>query len=204
MRTGGIVLAGGRSERMGTPKAWLDWHGRPLLAHVVAIVAGAVGGPVVVVGADGQELPPLPEGIAVVRDRRPDVGPVQGIGSGLEALAGQVDAAYVSSTDAALLHPAFVRRVLAGVTDDVDALVPDALGYRQPLAAAYRPAIAGTVERLITEDRAKPAFLYPAIRTRFADEAWLLADPALAAADPRLDSLLNPNTPEEYAAALRR
>jgi molybdopterin-guanine dinucleotide biosynthesis protein A len=60
------------------------------------------------------------------------------------------------------------------------------------------------LERLIGEDRAKPAFLYPAIRTRFADEAWLLADPALAAADPGLASLVNPNTPEEYAAALAR
>jgi molybdopterin-guanine dinucleotide biosynthesis protein A len=159
---------------------------------------------VVVVGAEGQELPPLPAGTELVRDARPGIGPVQGIASGLAALAGRADAAYVSSTDAALLHPAFVQRVLAGLTEAVDALVPEALGYRQPLAAAYRTSIVPVLERLIGEDRATPAFLYPAIRTRFADEAWLLADPALAAADPGLASLVNPNTPEEYAAALAR
>ena len=76
-----------------------------------------------------------------MRDARPGLGPVQGIASGLAALAGRADAAYVSSTDAALLHPAFVRRVLAGIADDVDALVPEARGYRQPLAAAYRTSI---------------------------------------------------------------
>jgi molybdopterin-guanine dinucleotide biosynthesis protein A len=204
MRSAGIVLAGGRSERMGSSKAWLDWHGRPLLAHVVAIVGEATGGPVVVVGADAQELPPLSGDVVIVRDARPGVGPVQGIASGLAALAGRADAAYVSSTDAALLHPAFVQRVLAGLTEAVDALVPEALGYRQPLAAAYRSSIVPVLERLIDDDRAKPAFVYPAIRTRFVDEAWLLADPALAAADPQLASLVNPNTPAEYAAALAR
>ena len=35
-------------------------------------------------------------------------------------------------------------------------------------------------------------------------EPELLADPALAAADPELDSLLNVNTPDEYRAALQR
>jgi molybdopterin-guanine dinucleotide biosynthesis protein A len=37
-----------------------------------------------------------------------------------------------------------------------------------------------------------------------ADEALLLADPVLAAADPGLDSLVNVNDPAEYAAALAR
>jgi molybdopterin-guanine dinucleotide biosynthesis protein A len=204
MRPAGIVLAGGRSERMGTPKAWLDWHGQPLLARVVAIVARAVRGPVVVVGAAGQTLPALPGDVVVIADARPGVGPLQGIGSGLAALAGAADVAYVSSTDAALLHPAFVRRVVAGVTDGVDALVPEARGFRQPLAAAYRVEVAATIEQLIAEDRAKPRFLYERMRTRFADERWLLADPAIAAADPALDSLVNPNDPDEFAAALAR
>jgi molybdopterin-guanine dinucleotide biosynthesis protein A len=204
MRTAGVVLAGGRSERMGTPKAWLDWHGQPLLARVVAVVARAVAGPVVVVGAVGQTLPPLPADVVVACDARAHVGPLQGIGSGLAALAGAADVAYVSSTDAALLHPAFVRRVLHGVDDETDALVPEAHGFRQPLAAAYRVELAATIERLIVEERAKPRFLYERTRTRFAGPDWLLADPAVAAGDPGLDSLVNPNDPAEFAAALAR
>jgi CTP:molybdopterin cytidylyltransferase MocA len=43
-RAGGIVLAGGRSTRMGSAKAALEWHGSTLLRRVAAIV-GRVAGP---------------------------------------------------------------------------------------------------------------------------------------------------------------
>jgi molybdopterin-guanine dinucleotide biosynthesis protein A len=202
MRRGGIVLAGGRSLRMGRPKAWLDWHGATLLERVVAIVERAVdGGPVVVVSARGQELPPLPPRIRMTPDLREGLGPLQGIASGLLALQDEADVAFVSSTDAALLHPAFVRRVLDGVEDDVDAVVPHARGHRQPLAAGYRTSLAPLVDGLLADGLAKPGFLYERVRTRLVDDAWLLGDPALARLDPALASLENLNEPDDYAAA---
>src|SRR6202034_3491763 len=85
----GVVLAGGRSSRMGTPKAALEWHGSTLLYRTVAIVGRATGGPVVVVRASGQDLPDLPKGTRVIDDPREGKGPVQGIATGLAALAGQ-------------------------------------------------------------------------------------------------------------------
>ena len=56
----GVVLAGGRSTRMGRPKASLEWHGSTLLHRVTGIVSRAVDGPVVVVRAalaHGSALP---------------------------------------------------------------------------------------------------------------------------------------------------
>ena len=38
-----IVLAGGRSSRMGSPKAELEWHGSTLLRRVTGLVARADG-----------------------------------------------------------------------------------------------------------------------------------------------------------------
>ena len=64
----GIVLAGGRSTRMGSPKAALEWHGSTLLRRITGIVGRAVDGPVVVVRAPGQALPALPDGVEVVED----------------------------------------------------------------------------------------------------------------------------------------
>ena len=58
-RLGAIVLAGGRSSRMGAPKALLDWHGGTLVRRVTGILQ-RIADPVVVVHADGQELPTLP------------------------------------------------------------------------------------------------------------------------------------------------
>jgi len=100
---------------MGAPKADLEWHGSTLLRRTVGIVARATGGPVVVVRASGQVLPPLPGSVIVVDDPRPGKGPLQGIAAGLAALQGRTDAAFVTSTDLPFLHPAFIRAVLRGL-----------------------------------------------------------------------------------------
>lgn len=200
----GIVLAGGRSSRMGTPKAALEWHGSTLLRRVVGILARAVEGPVVVVRAPGQELPPLPAGVQVVEDAQEGRGPLQGLAAGLSAVVAAAPAAFVSSTDVPLLHPRFVRRVTGALADDVDVVLPHVGGFPHPLAAAYRTALLPAVEKLIAEDRMRPAFLFEACRVRRMDAAALLEDPALAALDPDLDSVLNLNEPGDYEAARAR
>jgi molybdenum cofactor guanylyltransferase len=200
----GIVLAGGRSTRMGTPKAALEWHGSTLLRHVAGLVCRGVDGPVVVVRAAGQALPSLPAAVEVVQDAREGRGPLQGIAAGLAALGGRAQMAYVSATDAPLLHPAFVRRVLRALDDDVDVVLPHARGFPQPLAAAYRTALLEHIEGRLAEDRARLGELFDECRVRRLDESQLLADPALAAADPALDSLLNLNEPGDYEAARAR
>jgi molybdopterin-guanine dinucleotide biosynthesis protein A len=198
----GIVLAGGRSARMGTPKAALEWHGSTLLRRTTGILARVTGGPVVVVRAVGQALPALPPDVEVVDDPRPDQGPLQGIAAGLAALAGRADVAFVSATDLPFLHPAFVGRVLRAVAEDgADVALPVARGYPQPLAAAYRTALAPVAERLIAAQRPRPAFLFSQCAVVRLDESALRADPALAAADPALDSVVNVNEPADYRKA---
>lgn len=46
-----VVLAGGRSTRMGEPKAGLEWHGSTLLRRTVGVLARNAAAPVVVVRA---------------------------------------------------------------------------------------------------------------------------------------------------------
>jgi molybdenum cofactor guanylyltransferase len=191
---------------MGTPKAALEWHGSTLLRRTVGIVARATGGPVVVVRAVGQDLPELPAGTQVVDDPRDGKGPVQGIAAGLTALDGRADTAFVSSTDMPFLHPAFIRRMLRVLADDaaVDVALPIARGYPQPLAAAYRVRLAEAAERLVKEDRLRPAFLFDeCLVTRLDDEA-LRQDPLLGALDPDLESVLNVNTMADYQDARAR
>jgi molybdenum cofactor guanylyltransferase len=197
----GVVLAGGRSSRMGTPKAALEWHGSTLLRRTTGILARVTGGPVIVVRAAGQPLPALPPDVEVVDDPREGKGPVQGIAAGLTALAGRADMAFISSTDMPFLHPAFVRRVLRAVQDGADVGLPIARGYPQPLAAAYRTTLAPVAERLVEAGRLRPAFLFDECSVDRMDEAALRADPVLAALDPALDSVVNVNEPADYQAA---
>jgi molybdenum cofactor guanylyltransferase len=186
---GAIVLAGGRSTRMGTPKALLDWHGAPLIRRVTGLL-GRVASPVVVVHAEGQELPPLP-GVELVVDRAPGRGPLEGIAAGMRALHGRCDAAFVSSVDVPLLHPRFVRGVAAALNGH-DVALPVAEGHNHPLSAAYRLSLLPAVEGLLADDRLRPAFLFDMASVRRLGDGEL-EEPA---------SLRNLNTPEDYAAAL--
>jgi molybdopterin-guanine dinucleotide biosynthesis protein A len=188
---------------MGSPKAQLVWHGQPLLVRVSGLLARAVDGPVVVAHAPGQELPDLPAAIELVADVRAGRGPLEGIAAGLRAIGGRASAAFVSSTDAPLLHPAFVRRV-AALLDGADVVVPRVHGRLHPLAAAYRTDVLPVVERLLAGDRLRVASLLDETRARIAGPEDLLGDPLVAAGDPGLDSLVNVNTPEDWAAIAAR
>lgn len=201
--TAGLVLAGGRSSRMGTSKACLEWHGSTLLRRVTGIVSRGVDGPVVVVRAPGQILPPLPEDIEVLDDPTEGRGPLQGIAVGLSALAGRAERAFVCSTDLPLLHPAFVRRVTRDGAG-VDVVLPVVGGHRQPLAACYRTALGEAATRLVATDRLRPAFLFEQSQVDELDDAALLADPVLRRADPELDSVAGVNSPQEYDRARQR
>ena len=196
-----IVLAGGRSSRMGSPKAALDWHGSTLLRRVTGIVARSVSGPVIVVSAPGQELPELDRAVEVVTDEREGRGPVQGLAAGLHAIGDRAEFAYVSSTDVPLLHPAFVRHVAGSLDDDLDVVLPEVGGYRQPLSAAYRTTLLPVVKDLIASDRMRPAFLFERSRVLHLTEADLLADTVLARLDPELASVSNLNEPADYERA---
>ena len=207
----GIVLAGGRSSRMGTAKAALEWHGSTLLRHVTGVVGRAVEGPVIVVRAPGQELPELDPQIVLCDDLEEGRGPMQGLAVGLAAAAEHSETAFVCSTDLPFLHGAFVRAVLRGFEPDVtsdaeppDVVLPFVHGFRQPMAAGYRTDLAPRIEKLLEADRLRPAHLFEECIVRQLDDADLLSDVRLADADPDLDSVVNVNLPDEYREARER
>jgi molybdopterin-guanine dinucleotide biosynthesis protein A len=195
MITGGIVLCGGQSKRMGRPKAWLPFAGELMLPRVVRLLSEVVH-PVVVVAAPDQDVPPLPADVALVRDEEKGRGPLQGLAAGLTALRGKADAAYLSSCDVPFLRPAFVRRLI-DLLGDRAICVPRVGDYHHPLAAVYRIEVVDAVTRLLAEDRLRPFFLFEAVPTRVVKAA------ALADVDPTFQTLRNLNAPEDYEAALR-
>ena len=203
--TAAIVLAGGQSTRMRRSKALLDWHGSTLVRRAVGLVAREVDGPVVVVRAAGQALPPLPPGTELTDDARQARGPLQGMAAGLAALGDRAEIVFVTGVDAPLLHPALIRHVIVSLGDEDDVALPQAHAFPHPLAAAYRVAtVAPLIDALLAEDVLGTRPLMRRARVRRLDEAALLADPAVAALDPHLQSLENLNEPGEYEAARAR
>jgi len=192
--TGGIVLCGGRSTRMGSPKALLPFGDETMLQRVVRLL-GSVVSPLVVVAAPDQSLPGLPAAVSVTRDEREGRGPLEGLRAGLKGLPATVDAAYVTSCDVPLLVPAFALRMI-DLMGDADIAVMEIDGFPHPLSAVYRRSTLPHVEKLLAEDRLRPVFLFDAVKTRRVRPEEMIS------VDPQLLTLRNLNTREDYEQAL--
>lgn len=144
-----IVLAGGRSRRMGDiDKIGVVLDGRPLLAHACDAVAAART--LVVVGPPG--LPGMPTRAVVTREDPPFAGPAAALGAGLAALgaaalgADSAGFVLVLAADVFRAGEAVAPLLVAAAEcrDGVVALSSD--GHRQPLLAVYRhAALAGAL-----------------------------------------------------------
>jgi molybdopterin-guanine dinucleotide biosynthesis protein A len=194
MTAGGIVLCGGRSTRMGVPKATLPFGPETMLQRVVRLLSTVVA-PIVVVAAREQQLPELPRDVIVTNDEREQRGPLEGLRAGLKALPESVDIAYVTSCDVPLLVPGFVARMIE-LAGDHDIAVMEIDGFAHPLSAVYRRDTLPHVESLLARDKLRPVFLFDAVRTRRVQPAEMMS------VDPHLSTLRNLNTPEDYQIAL--
>ena len=188
------MLCGGKSTRMGVPKATLPFGPETMLQRVVRLL-GTVVSPIVVVAAREQVLPELPDDIVVTHDERDQRGPLEGLRAGLKALPSSVEFAYITSCDVPLLVPEFVDRMVE-LLGDHDIAVMEIDGFPHPLSAVYRRDTLPHVENLLQNDRLRPVFLFDAVRTRRVRPEEMIS------VDPKLRTLRNLNTREDYLAAL--
>ena len=186
--TAAVVLCGGLSSRMGRAKAFLPWHGQPMLLHVISVLRAEVDELIVVTSQelDVAWLDLESQNVRLVIDRVPKLGPLAGIREGLAAM--RADRAFVTSTDAPFLSRRFVRSLL----DRGGSCAPVDNGFVQSLHAVYSKEGAEIAERLIAEERLRPLYLLQALG--FAEIP--------AAELPDRESLINFNRPQEYLDAI--
>lgn len=191
MSRAALVLAGGRSTRMGRDKATLELCGVPLLHRVLCALEGVVDERVVA-ARRGQALPALAPGVTRVDDEVEDLGPLGGLAPGLGGIRAPV--ALVVACDAPLLEPALVERLFRSL-GAADVAVAQAGGRLHPLLAVYRRALAPLVADLLAQGLRRPVDLYERVHTVVVPEA------ELRQADPALASLHNLNTPADLVRA---
>jgi molybdenum cofactor guanylyltransferase len=186
-----VILTGGKSSRMGRPKALLPFDGEPLIAHILRGLKKMFA-EAVVVAAPEQELPTLPA--LLVRDEVAYQGPVSGIYHGLKA-AGH-DVCFMTSCDAPFLNFALISHLVSQISG-WDVVVPFWQDRLQPLHAVYRRGVAPLLKEQLERGELRPIFLYDKVRTRKIHEDEIRRH------DPEGLSFLNMNSPEEYDAALK-
>ncbi|QQL44850.1 NTP transferase domain-containing protein [Sulfuriroseicoccus oceanibius] len=187
----GLLLAGGKSKRMGQDKAAMVFRDGLTQIELVSAILSKVGVPVHLSLRDGQESPV--DGAAVVRDAFGDAGPLGALASAQQA---HPDCAWlVVACDLPLLSETAVAQLL-------EERVPSAAvtffasrfdGRPEPLCAIWEPSSAQAVRDEVDSQR---------LCARRLLESEGLVVKALAPRDPM--ALDNANTPEEAEEIARR
>jgi molybdenum cofactor guanylyltransferase len=190
MGRGLIILAGGRSRRMGRNKALLPVRGRPVIERILHRLQGW-GDPLVVTHQ--------PEayrhlGVSRIPDRFPGKGPLAGIHAGLSRSRHRVNLVVACDMP-------FVSRALADLLlehlGERDAAVPRLDGRLQPLFAVYTKGCLEPLEASLEGGELGVVRFLARIRTQVVNEEAIAA-----VADPQL-ALFNMNEPTDYDRAIR-
>ena len=186
VKGGAIVLAGGRSERMGQDKALLPRNGLTLLETVVDTLRPLVGEIVIV--ADRTDRYGLP-GCRTVGDAYLQTGPLGGILTGLIALGPGTHLAV--ACDMPALQPAVLRLLLDFATPEWDAIVPEIDGRPEPLCAVYAEAAIPALQLFLEGGGRALHRALETLRTLRISEAEIRRH------DPSLLTFTNLNTPAD-------
>lgn len=177
-----LILAGGRSTRMGSCKAELLWHGQRLIDRQIEKMKLLGVGEILVSGYAG-EL----NGLVTVRDVYPGKGPLSGIHAGLSRAKGH--ACLVTGIDTPLVPLSVLSELIAAHKKGITLLTHD--GMIEPLMAVYDVSLAANAEKILQGDSTSVRRLFDCTRVT----------PFAYTGDPLL--LCDCNTPEEYLAALQ-
>jgi molybdopterin-guanine dinucleotide biosynthesis protein A len=180
----GLVLAGGRSSRMGRDKAALRYEGQTQLERAMALLTPHVARAYVSVRSD-QKTDALRARFAQIEDRASDIGPLAGL---LAAQATHPEAAWlVLACDLPRLDEPTLRHLIGA-------------RERSGLATAYRSSHDGLPEPLcaIYEPRSGAALRDYVAQGKQCARKFLLQAGARLLEEPNPRALDNINTPEEY------
>ena len=159
-----FILAGGKSTRMGTDKAFVILDGRTLLARALDL-ARSVTSDVRIVGHAAKFAPFAP----VVEDIFPGCGPLGGIHAALRISSTDLNA--ILAVDVPFVPPALLQYLIKRSRDAAATVtVAQSGGRLQPLCAVYRREFADVAERALRTGRYKIDALFESAHTQVIAE----------------------------------
>ncbi|MCH8880613.1 MAG: molybdenum cofactor guanylyltransferase [Planctomycetes bacterium] len=192
------ILAGGKSTRMGRPKALIELPtGGSMIEHTVQ-VARQITDEVVVLGREIR-LPASLEQLTILDDEKSDGGPLAGLCSLLKC----ADPGWglLLACDMPYIESAVIRRLLAQADPDTDAVVFERSERRE----SYHACCGLYHSRIARAPVSDPAQLAPAPEVLFDGDASLnsllkrIRVKALKPTPEESRQLRNINTPEDLA-----
>jgi molybdopterin-guanine dinucleotide biosynthesis protein A len=178
----GVILAGGRSRRMGKDKTMLEIGGITLFDRALRMMSGLFSE--VIIAGDRKDL--ARPGVCCY----PDLFPGSALGGLYTGLVKSThDMIFVCSCD--MPSPNVnIARILVSQDPAFDVVVPRTPDGLEPLFARYHKRCLPAMKDMLDRQRFRIYDFYPLVRMRYLDAADLSADWQSA--------FLNINTPEEY------
>ncbi len=189
----GVILAGGKSSRFGSNKAFADVNGRQLIKRVIEIM-GSVFEELILIANDPGEYSSL--GISMYEDIIKGLGPLGGIYTGLESMADR--SGFFVACDMPFLNECLIRYIAEMNGSGYDAVIPKIGWKMEPLHSLYSKTCIPAIRGLIDSGECMINKFYQAIRTRFINED------EMKQYDPLLSSFYNINRPGELTDAINR
>jgi len=160
-----IILAGGKSLRLGRDKALEEIGGKSLIERVIERLS-SLGNEIIVVISSSDQLPDLSASRVV--DIYPGKGALGGIYSGLRAATSFHS--LVVACDMPFLSIALLR-YLVETCPGFDIVIPRVAGNIEPLHAVYSKNCLTPIEAMLDEGKLRIADFFPAVRVRYVEEA---------------------------------
>jgi molybdopterin-guanine dinucleotide biosynthesis protein A len=188
----GVLLAGGRSRRMGTDKRFLEVGDKTLIERALEVYEHLFSEILVVVAEATPELAALEHRVLV--DVIPDCGSLGGLYTGLSgANRGRI---FAAACDMPFLNPAVISH-LVGLSAGYDIVMPKLATGLQPMHAVYAKTCTPHFRRMIDAGQ----FTIQEVARSEHLAIRLVPEDDLRRIDPRLLSFLNLNTPADLEFA---
>lgn len=187
----GILLAGGKSRRMGADKRFLTVGDGTLLETSCNVLSRIFDHVCIVIAQDSQ---PLDARIPVIRDLVPSCGSLGGLYTGLQhAITKHI---FLAACDMPFIHADLVRYMVEK-KDNADVVLAEWNGRPQPTHAVYSRNCLPVVEKLMSSGdlMIQRLIAVPALRVR------LVTEDEIHTIDPEGRSFLNVNTPSDLDRA---
>jgi len=141
MRATAIIMAGGRSLRMGRDKSMLPFEGRPIIEHIFKQLAPHFN-QILISSNDAAAYAFLDA--QVIGDRKPGLGPLMGIASAMRASVNELN--FVIACDIPEIQISLIRRMFREA-GDFDVVMPRVAPSKfEPLFAMYRKTALAAID----------------------------------------------------------
>ncbi|MEP5340813.1 MAG: molybdenum cofactor guanylyltransferase [Algibacter sp.] len=142
----GIILAGGKSSRMGTDKGFLLLNDKPFIQYSIDALKPLVSEIMIV--SDDSKYDAF--GLKRVNDITKNAGPVAGICSGLKASA--TDYNLILSCDIPLINSEILQQLIDGIDEASEIIQVESHGKSMPLIAIYKKQVTDTFNTFLQAD----------------------------------------------------